>query len=123
MDDEARAKVYQFSRWKSFPAHHVIFRDGDQADHYFNITSGIVKLVKTLADGHQHIVGLIYPPGFLGQSLNPRHNYSAESATHVELCSYPKAPFDAVLNFHPELRRPSTPSSTSILSSSAKSLR
>ena len=82
-----------------------IFRDGDEADHYFSITSGIVKLVKTLADGHQHIIGLIHQPGFMGQTLNRRHTYAAESATGVELCSYPRAAFDAFLKTHPELER------------------
>jgi CRP/FNR family transcriptional regulator, anaerobic regulatory protein len=105
LDSEARAQLLQMSRRKTVSAHHVIFRDGDEADHYFNIISGIVKLVKTLADGQQHIVGLIYPPGFMGQTLNTRHSYSAESATQAELCCYPRAPFDAFLKSHPELER------------------
>jgi CRP/FNR family transcriptional regulator len=105
LDSEARAQLLQISRRKTVSAHHVIFRDGDEADHYFNIISGIVKLVKTLADGQQHIVGLVYPPGFMGQTLNTRHSYSAESATSVELCCYPRAPFDAFLKSHPELER------------------
>jgi CRP/FNR family transcriptional regulator len=105
LDSEARAQLLLISRRKTIPAHHVIFRDGDEADHYFNIISGIVKLVKTLADGQQHIVGLIYAPGFMGQTLNTRHSYSAESATGVELCCYPRATFDAFLKSHPELER------------------
>jgi CRP/FNR family transcriptional regulator len=105
LDSEARAQLLQISRRKTVSAHHVIFRDGDEADHYFNILSGIVKLVKTLADGQQHIVGLIYPPGFMGQTLNTRHSYSAESATEVELCCFPRAPFDTFLKSHPELER------------------
>ncbi len=105
LDGEALAQLFQICRRKTFPAHNALFRDGDQADHYFSITSGIVKLVKTLADGHQHIIGLIYPPDFMGQTLNQRHTYSAESATDVELCAFPRAPFDAFLKSHPELER------------------
>ncbi|MGB9162924.1 MAG: Crp/Fnr family transcriptional regulator, partial [Rhodomicrobium sp.] len=75
------------------------------ADHYYNLTAGIVKLVKTLADGHQHIVGLLYPTDFMGQSLNKHHTYSAESATDVELCAYPRAAFEHFLKSHPELER------------------
>ena len=93
----------QISRRRVLPPHNVIFRDGDEADHYFSITSGIVKLVKTLADGHQHIIGLIHQPGFMGQTLNRRHTYAAESATEVELCAYPRAAFDAFMKAHPEL--------------------
>ena len=105
LDSEARAQLLHISRRKTVSAHQIIFRDGDEADHYFNIVSGIVKLVKTLADGQQHIVGLIYPPGFMGQTLNRRHSYSAESATGAELCCYPRAQFDAFLKSHPELER------------------
>ena len=105
LDGEARAELLRLSRKKAVPAHHAVFRDGDPADHYYNITSGVVKLVKTLADGHQHIVGLLYPTDFMGQSLNRSHTYSAESATDVELCVYARAPFEQFLTLHPELER------------------
>lgn len=105
LKDQARAELFRLSRKKIVPAHHPIFRDGDIADNYYNITSGIVKLVKTLADGHQHIVGLLYPSDFMGQSLNRHHTYAAESATDVNLCAYPRAPFEQFLKTHPELER------------------
>jgi CRP/FNR family transcriptional regulator len=65
--------------------------------------SGIIKLVKTLADGRQHIVGLLYASDFMGQSLKGRHTYAAESATDVDLCVYLKAPFEEFLKTHHEL--------------------
>ncbi|MGO8951800.1 MAG: Crp/Fnr family transcriptional regulator [Rhodomicrobium sp.] len=105
LDDEELSQLVQLSRRKTLPAHNVIFRDGDEADQYFSITSGIVKLVKTLADGHQHIIGLIHQPDFMGQTLNRRHTYSAESATDVELCGFPRAAFDTFLKSHPRLER------------------
>jgi CRP/FNR family transcriptional regulator, anaerobic regulatory protein len=105
LDSVTRADLLGLSRKKTVPAHRAIFRDGDLADQYYNITSGVVKLVKTLADGHQHIVGLLYPSDFMGQSLNRHHTYSAESATDVELCVYSRAPFEAFLKAHPELER------------------
>jgi CRP/FNR family transcriptional regulator, anaerobic regulatory protein len=105
LPEEARAELFQLSRRRTVPAHSVIFRDRDEAEHYFNVTSGIVKLVKTLADGQQHIVGLLYPSDFLGHSPGGRHTYSAESATDVELCAFPRASFDAFMRAHPELQR------------------
>jgi CRP/FNR family transcriptional regulator, anaerobic regulatory protein len=105
LDCESRAQLLQLSRRRTVAPHEVIFRDGDEADHYFNITSGIVKLVKTLADGQQHIVGLLYSPDFMGQTLYARHSYSAESASNVELCCFPRGAFDMFLRDHPELER------------------
>ncbi len=105
LDDEFLIQLVKFSRHKCIRAHRTIFLDGDEADQYFNIVCGAVKLVKTLADGQQHIVGLLYPPDFIGQCLNRHHTYSAEAATDVELCCYPRAPFEAFLKSHPELER------------------
>jgi CRP/FNR family transcriptional regulator len=105
LSDQSRAELLKLSRRKTVTAHQAIFRDGDLADQYYNITSGIVKLVKTLADGHQHIVGLLYPTDFMGQSLNKHHTYAAESATDVEFCAYPRAAFETFLTSHPELER------------------
>ncbi len=105
LDSDARAELLRLSRKKTVPVHHAVFRDGDIADYYYNITLGVVKLVKSLADGHQHIVGLLYPADFMGQSLNKHHTYSAETATDVELCVYSRAPFETFLKSHPELER------------------
>jgi CRP/FNR family transcriptional regulator len=41
----------------------------------------------------------------MGQSLNKHHTYSAESATDVVLCAYPRAAFEHFLKSHPELER------------------
>ncbi len=105
LDDDSLSQLVKISRRKYIRVHRTIFLDGDEADQYFNIISGAVKLVKTLADGQQHIVGLLYPPDFIGQCLNKNHTYSAEAATDVELCCYPRASFEAFLKSHPELER------------------
>ena len=105
LDDDARARLYQMARWRSVAPRQVLFRDGDTVDYYFNIISGIVKLVKCFANGQQRIVGLVHSPGFLGQTLNARHSYSAESASAVELCSFPKAAFDAFIRSNYQLER------------------
>lgn len=105
LDGQSLDQLLSISRRRIIPAHQVIFRDGDEADQYFNIVSGVVKLVKMLADGQQHIVGLLYPPDFMGQSLSRHHTYYAEAATDVELCVYPRGPFEAFLKLHAEFER------------------
>ncbi len=75
------------------PPNHYIFRDGDEAQYFASILSGVVKLVKTTADGEQHIMGLMYSQDFLGHTLSKHHRFSAPAATEVELCTFPRAPF------------------------------
>jgi CRP/FNR family transcriptional regulator len=103
LTNDELSKLLKISRQRFVKAHQPIFHDGDNADQYFNIVRGVVKLVKTLEDGKQHIIGLMYPPDFLGQSLSSHHAFSAEAATDVEICSFQRAPFDALLTEHPKL--------------------
>lgn len=68
-----------------------------------NIVSGAVKLTKLLSDGRQQIVGLQFPPDFLGRAFKKRSPYFAEAATEVELCIFPKPDFERILKDKPDL--------------------
>jgi CRP/FNR family transcriptional regulator len=98
-------KLGGLSRRKIVMAHDPIFMEGDDADQFFNIVDGIVKLVKTMPDGKQHIVGLMYPTDFIGEPWAYRRKYAAEAATEVELCCFPRTPFLALLAANPKLER------------------
>ena len=102
---DSLSKLLRMSRKKLVSPRETIFHDGDTPNYYYNIISGVVKLVKILADGEQHIVGLLFPGEFLGRALNSRHAYSAEAATGTVLCAFPKPEFEAFLRSHPELER------------------
>jgi hypothetical protein len=100
LDNEARAELLSLCRRKVVPAHHAIFRDGDGADHYYNITSGIVKLVKTLADGRAAYRRPALCLGF--------HGAIAQDPPYLrcrvgDLCVYPKAPFEEFMMWALEL--------------------
>jgi len=103
LNDEQHKRLSLIARRRAVPAHTMIFSDGDDADYYANVISGIVKLVKTLGDGRQHIIGLLYPPDLLGQPFGHRHSFSAEAETDVELCTFPRQGFLAVLAEFPQL--------------------
>ena len=103
--DDTVAALEKICRNKTIRAGDVIFRQGDDATHYFGVTSGVIKLVKSLANGTQIIVGLPDAPSFVGHCRSKYHTYSAEAVTDAELCCYPRGPFDAYLKTHPELAR------------------
>lgn len=105
LNDDEHKRLSLLSRRRGVAAHTLIFADGDEALQYACVVSGIVKLVKTLGDGRQHIIGLLYPPDFLGQPFGRRHNFSAEAETDVELCTFPRQGFLALLAELPQLER------------------
>lgn len=70
---------------------------------YSNIISGVVKLSKMMVDGRQQIVGLQFAPDFLGRPFRAENGVSAEAATGVKLCSFPKNVIERMINEMPEL--------------------
>lgn len=72
---------------------------------YSNILSGVVKLTKLMPDGRQQIVGLQFAPDFLGRPFAHQNAVSAESATQVRLCSFPKRVIEDIIARSPDMER------------------
>jgi CRP/FNR family transcriptional regulator, anaerobic regulatory protein len=85
------------SRRKRIRAGEVIVDEERQTGYVANITSGVVKLTKTLVDGRQLIVGLQFSGDFLGQPLGGESGFRAEAATEVELCMFTMARFERLM--------------------------
>ena len=91
-------------------AHHRQYKPGqmilsaeDEPYLLAAVSSGVVKLSKLLLDGRQQIVSLLFPPDFVGRVFSRNVPYFAEAATHVELCCFRNAEFEAMLKSHPEM--------------------
>jgi CRP/FNR family transcriptional regulator len=93
----------QISRRRMVKQGQTIMSDEDPADFFANVISGAIKLTKTLADGRQQIVGLLFAPDFLGRAHSSNNPYFAEAATDVELCSFPHDGFQRVLKEFPSI--------------------
>ncbi|RLQ87154.1 Crp/Fnr family transcriptional regulator [Notoacmeibacter ruber] len=76
---------------------------GGEISHYSNILSGVVKLTRLMADGRQQIVGLQFAPDFLGRPFRASSDISAEAATEVRVCAFPKSTLEELVNEAPEL--------------------
>lgn len=96
-------KLGAISRRQVISAGRAIFRDGDETLAFANIVSGVVKLTKVTTNGQEHIIALLHPPDFLGQTFSEKHRFSAVAATDVVLCTYPKGPFLKLLAEYPQL--------------------
>jgi len=101
--DEIEA-MNQIAHRKQVPAGTVIMHEGEKPDCFANVLNGVVKLTKTMSDGRQHIVGLLFPSDFLGRTMREESPYRAEAATAVELCQFPRAEFERLMHRFPGLQ-------------------
>ncbi len=76
---------------------------GIPAESYANILSGVVKLTKLMPDGRQQIVGLQFAPDFLGRPFLEASEVSAEAASTVRLCTFPRSAFEDIVRCSPAL--------------------
>ena len=86
-----------------FAARQTLFSEGDDANGLFNVTKGVVRLYRLLADGRRQIVGFALAGDFLGLSLNPTFAMSADAITDVEVCRFGRAAFVACVEAKPHL--------------------
>jgi CRP/FNR family transcriptional regulator len=64
---------------------------------YANVMRGVVKLSKMLEDGRQQVVGLKFAPDLLGRPFSQNSDVTAEAASEVETCNFPKVAFESLM--------------------------
>jgi len=88
---------------KNFVPGQPLWSEEDEAHVFAIVISGTVKLFKMLADGRQQVVGFLFPSDCLGRAFSETRQTSAEAATDVEICCFPRQQFEHVLKHHSEL--------------------
>ncbi len=105
MNEAQLQKLSLIAHRKKVAAGKTIISDAEPVDFFANVVSGAVKLTKTLPDGRQQIVGLLFAPDFLGRAYSKNNPYSAEAATDVELCTFPNGAFERLVGEYPGLQQ------------------
>lgn len=67
------------------------------------LLGGVLKVTRTLLDGRELIVALLYPGDFFGQIYSPTMDFSVEAATDVVVCVADRLSYEGVLMRHPGL--------------------
>ncbi|MFS2111274.1 Crp/Fnr family transcriptional regulator [Sphingomonas sp. Sphisp140] len=70
-----------------------------------NLVSGVLKLSATTPDGREQVVGLLYPADFVGRPWAGTADFTITALGDVELCVFPRGPFERVLEDHVRMER------------------
>jgi CRP/FNR family transcriptional regulator, anaerobic regulatory protein len=100
---EALAELNRISHIREFAQGQSIQAQGEETTVVGNVIDGVVKLTTSSMDGHQHIVGLLFPSDFFGRVYVGTSRFSYEAATDVTLCCMNRKVFERFLSDHPEV--------------------
>jgi CRP/FNR family transcriptional regulator len=103
--EAAATALNRIAHFRRVPAGQVIHSDHQDLGWLAIIVSGVVKLVKGQSDGRQQIVGLQFPPDFVGRLYSARSPVIAEATTNLELCCFSKSAFEQLMLDHPSLAK------------------
>ncbi len=103
LTQEEQARLAHLSTTVALQPHQMLFQEGDNAEHVYNVTCGSLSVSKSLADGRRQITGFLGPGDFLG--LNTRNTYtiSAEALTDTRVCRFPRQQFQRLIAETPPL--------------------
>jgi len=105
LTDEELAVLNRLGRSRQLARGETLAWAGDEALICANLLSGVLKLSAMTADGREQIVGLLYPADFVGRPFAEEVEHSITALTDVELCVFPRKPFEAALENHVRMER------------------
>lgn len=89
---------------ESFGPGEAVFWEGDRAAHVFEVTEGILRVVKILSDGRRVITAFMHPGDLVSISLQENYLYTAEAVTSVKIRRCARNRFQDEITRFPELR-------------------
>lgn len=105
LNDLELARLNAVSRHKSVTKGATLLWAGDESIVCGNLLSGVLKMTATTTDGREQIVGLLHASDFFGCPQAGEMPFSITALTDAELCIFPRAPFQSMLDDHLKMER------------------
>ena len=85
-------------------ARSYLYHEGDQVEWVYQVTSGVVRLARLLADGRRQVIAFGYPGDIVGFPSQGAHHTNCEALTETTLQPYRRACLESG-ECDPELHR------------------
>jgi len=105
LDEQQRSDLTRLGVHRSLKRGDVLFHAGDDGDHCATLISGALKIAQVDADGHEHILALIHPAGFVGELFAPVAHHDIVALSDSFLCMFPRRQYEELIERYPALGR------------------
>lgn len=106
LTDEQLRQVLETSHALTLSEGQALFESGAQAERFFLVARGQIKLFRLSAEGHEKIIDIIQPGNSFAEALmfmqHPVYPVSAAALTHSQLMSFDNRRFLRILRESPD---------------------
>jgi CRP/FNR family nitrogen fixation transcriptional regulator len=89
----------------SFSRNDEIYAEGDDADYWYKVASGTVRICKLLADGRRHIAEFCFAGECFGLESTSEHGYGAEAVDDVIVMRFRRGAIEQLSDHNPMVAR------------------
>jgi|TARA_R100000501_G_scaffold12618_1_gene23235 CRP/FNR family transcriptional regulator len=105
LDSAELTALSRIRRHQHLSAGQTLAWEGDDAFVVASVTSGVLKLTKSLGDGREQIVGLAFPADFIGRPFHSKTTNTVTALTDTDICVFRRSDFENYASDHPQLER------------------
>lgn len=96
-------EIERLSRRRTYRAGDTIISEGESMDFVGRVASGVLRVQRTMPDGRQQIVGLLFPSDEFGRVFSRNGHFAVEAATDASVCCFERKQMERLLLDHPVL--------------------
>ncbi|HBK44861.1 MAG TPA: Crp/Fnr family transcriptional regulator [Xanthomonadaceae bacterium] len=102
---EEMGALDEVTQSQSYAAGTTLVRTGELRGNVYTVTSGALRLVRTLADGRRQITGFALPGDYIGLTETVRHRHDIEAIVDSRICRTSMANMQRLRVRYPQLER------------------
>lgn len=103
LDAQEIEALNSIGRRRTLTAGEPLIWEGEDSVLVANVIEGVLTLSNSTEDGHEQIVGVVYPSDFIGRPFGSKTGYGVTALTEARVCVFARQDFDAFAREHPAL--------------------
>lgn len=102
-DDRLQREIEQAVRWRTYRVGETVLGEEDNLVFVGQVKSGVLRLQKSMVNGRQQIVSLLFPSDMFGRFFSQKSHLAIEAATAVTVGSIGRNEFERLILGYPQL--------------------
>jgi CRP/FNR family transcriptional regulator len=103
LSDEDMRFLARVAQRMTVPVGKAFIEEGSEANYFYDVSHGDVRVFKSLADGRRQVTGFMGAGHFLGFAIHGKYAFTAEAMNDVQLCRFDRVALQKVFREFPSL--------------------